>query len=266
MMRSIWNGSIEIGLINIPVSVYSAQKQNNISFSLRCNECFSPITYKKVCSKCGKEFKNDNEILRCLDIGDKEYRFTKEQLNNLKNAVNDRKIRVLSVVNLDDIDEIYYEKSYYLLPSKKKVGKNKIYENLKGFVLLRNVLSLTNKGLLCKYVFRDSEKLCLIKSYKGALLLVNLYYQEAINDLEIEEFKEEIKKEEEELMKILLEKLENRINISEIENEYNKRIFEVIENGVENIVEKMKSVDEVSFEEALRKSLETIGKKEKVKV
>jgi len=265
MTRSVWNGNIEIGLINIPISIYTAQKQNNIGFSLRCNECFSPITYKKVCSKCGKEFKNDSEILRSLDIGDKEYRFTKEQLNNLKNAVNDRKIKVLSVVNLDDVDEIYYEKSYYLLPSKKKVGKNKIYENLKGYILLKNVLSLTNKGLLCKYVFRDSEKLCLIKSYKGALLLTNLYYQEAINELEIEEFKEEIRKEEENLMKSLLEKLENKINISEIENEYNKKIYEVIEKGmdfskpIQNIV-----VKEETFEDMLKKSIECV-EKEKVK-
>src|SRR5690554_4788496 len=111
-MAVSWKGSISFGLIYIPVNLFVATKENNISFNMLHKECLSRIRYKRVCENCGREVKSD-EIIKGYNYEDDKYVvFTNDDFEKIKSP-RDKTINILQFVDINEIDPIYYNKAYY---------------------------------------------------------------------------------------------------------------------------------------------------------
>jgi DNA end-binding protein Ku len=172
-MKSIWNGSISFGLVNIPVKLYSAIESKSFSFKMLDNKHHSPIKYKRVSEKTGKEVVW-KDIVKGIDLGKGKYFVpTKEQLEAIKPEKSDS-IDIVEFVNQDQIDPIYFHSHYYIGPAKEKE---------KTYFLFKEILHRTARTALGRFVMREKEYVCAIKAYRGGLLLTTLNYPYEIRDI-----------------------------------------------------------------------------------
>lgn len=177
-MRSIWTGSISFGLVNIPVKLFSAVKEHSVGFHLIHKKDNAPVKYKKVCAKEDVEISSD-EIVKGLEISKGRFQIIeKDELEKIKPEKTDY-IDIIEVVDRFQLDIIYYDKHYYLGPQK---------EGDKAYFLFKEVLELSGKIAIARYVMKEKEYTCAISSYRNGLLLSNLNY--AFNIRNIEEINE----------------------------------------------------------------------------
>ncbi len=221
-MRSIWQGSISFGLVNIPVKLFSAVNPKSIKFRLVHNKDKAPIQYRKFCSEEEKEVPLE-EISRAIEVSKGNYYILKEdELEKLKPEKSDL-IEVKEFVNLTDIDSIYFNSHYYLAPNKAKD---------KAFFLFRKVLQDTGKAAIARFVMREKEHTCVISSYKNGILLTTLNYQYEIRDIsEVTELNEEpeLKTTEMNLAKKLIQQLtEEEFRIENFKDNYEEQLKELI--------------------------------------
>ena len=242
MQRAIWKGGLNIGMVNLNVGLYSKITNSSFSFNLLCPSCKSQISYVKKCLKCGGEFK-DNELLRGIKVCDDFVIFNKEELTEFLNKVDDKSIKIKKVIELQDIDDIYLDKSYSLLPTKIKSGNNRFYRDidLKIYALFVNTLNLYNYGLLGSYINRGKEHNVLIKAHKNYLRLYYLRNAEDIRETEIDFENIKLNKEELDKGKQLLDKFKSKLEI-EKDLESNKDLEKLILARSEGKIEIEKEV------------------------
>lgn len=256
-MRSIWNGGLNIGMINLNVGLYSKIGSNNYSFNLLCPKCKKPINYIKKCSNCNSEF-NDSELLRGIKVGENYITFNKEELSEIMHKIDDKTINIIKVIENKEITDIYLEKPYSLLPTKIKSGKNKFYRNidLKIYFLLVNLLATYDYDLLGNYISRGKEHKILIKSNGKYLTLYYLRHAEDVRETEIEFDNVDISKEELVKGKQLLDKIKSKLEI-ESDLECDKSLEKFILARAEGKVEIEKEVKkEIKKEDDLGSLLE----------
>ncbi|MEM1543700.1 MAG: Ku protein [Candidatus Bathyarchaeia archaeon] len=260
-MKALWKGSINFGLVSCPISLYVAHKTHDISFNQLCS-CGGRIREKRFCERENIEvpyYKIQKGFYISKSHG--YVVFTKEELEKLKTK-SSKVIEIVNFVNADEIDDLYIEKAYYVLPDEK---------GLKAYFLLKEVLSLTNKVGVGKITLRNRESICLIKSYKNGLVLFLLYYPDEIIDFD-ELFneqgihKEDVKKDELELAKMLIEKLSNPFKIEDFKDSYTETLQNYIKAKIENREFKIEDKREETIEfkdlmEALKRSIEIKSKK-----
>lgn len=182
-MRAIWKGSISFGLVNIPVSLYSAsQYREGLDLDMLHKKDHGRIKYIKVCQLEGKEIPYD-EIVRGYEISDGDYielttkDFEKAEVGKTKT------IDIRQFVDEMEIDSRYYEKPYYLEPSK---GAEKPYN------LLREALKRSKTVALATFVMRATPSMAAIKPIGRILILNKMRFPADIksgSDLNIEESK-----------------------------------------------------------------------------
>lgn len=118
-MRSMWNGTITFGLVNIPVGMYPATKENQVSFHLLHKKDCGRIKNQRVCTECGEVLDYD-ELVKGFEYEKGEYvTLTEEDLKKVKPEATET-ITICGFVELNDIDPVYFDNPYYLIPAKKK--------------------------------------------------------------------------------------------------------------------------------------------------
>jgi DNA end-binding protein Ku len=168
--QGIWSGTISFSLVAIPVQLVKAVEPDRVSFRMLHSKDYSPLMRRMVCPKEGKIVSPD-EIIRGYEIGpDKYILITDEELESVS-PERSRTIEIVEFIDMDDVDPIYYNHPYYLVPAK---GGEKAYR------LLVEVMRRTNKAGLAKFVLGEREYLVALKSTKGALSLITLHYSEEI--------------------------------------------------------------------------------------
>lgn len=165
-MRAIWSGAISFGLVNIPVKLYSAVGENKLDFDLLNRKDLARIKYSKVSEKSGKEV-SSKDIVKGYEIEKGQYVILEDEDFEKVDAKKTRTIEIITFVEVDEIDSIYFEKPYYLEPSK---GSEKPY------ALLREALEDSQKVGVATYVFRNREKIGVIKPMGDVLLLNQMRY------------------------------------------------------------------------------------------
>lgn len=251
-MRSVWNGNIAFGLVSIPVKLYSAVSQRSIGFKLLCNDCMTPIRYERHCEGCEGPVEWSDTI-KALDLGDGQFLpFTKEELDTIKPEKTDR-IEIIEFVNGEEIEPIFYDKFYYCGPSRKTD---------RAYFLLKRVLEDSGQVAIGRFVMREREYVTAIQPYQSGLLLATLNYSYEIRSIdEIETLKEqpELKKEELELARKLVDQLQqDELDLQNFRDEFADRLQEMIEKKEKIVVEETgeeKAFDEESLMEALQASL-----------
>ncbi|WP_413560245.1 Ku protein [Bdellovibrio sp. HCB209] len=162
-MASIWKGSISFGLLNIPVTLQGAQSEKEISFSMLDKKDLSRIQYKKVNAKTGKEVPYEN-IVKGYEYSSGRYVIVTEDEIRKSNVKTSQTMDIEDFVAIDEIDPMFFEKPYYLVPQK---GAEK------GYYLLRDALASSEKVAVCKIVIRIRQHLAMIMP-KGDYLILEL--------------------------------------------------------------------------------------------
>jgi len=189
--RSVWNGSISFGLVNIPIKLFTVSDSNNEYSFNQLDENGHRIQYKKWCPIEEKEIPYE-QIKKGYEIAKDEYIIIeKEDLDKIK-AVTTKTIDIKEFIDLKDFDTILIEKSYYVSPFMDAAGKkrkNKQKENMvsasnKAYRLFVDSLKETNKIAIGKVVLKDREHLVAIRPYQKGLIMHQLMYQEDITPID----------------------------------------------------------------------------------
>lgn len=254
--RSIWSGSITIGLVNVPVKLYSMVYDKGISFHFLHKTDGQPLKYVKVCTKEDK-IVPWNEVIRGYEVAKNEFiTFDKTELDAIK-PESDKRIRISKFVDYFSVDPIYFDKTYALLPDKSK----------EAYSLLLKALERKNKAGAARITLRTKEYPALLHPYKGALVLTTLRYAYDVVDPQdfeqLHKLKEPDKSELDMAIKIISE-LSGEFDITEFEDTYMKKVEELVAQkmkGEKIIVEKAPEVEAKSLMVALRETIKQLEKK-----
>jgi len=160
-MRAIWKGSIGFGLVNIPVNLYSATVDREVKFALLHKDDMSEIRYARICKAEEKEVPYE-EIVKGYEYEKGLYVVLTEEDLQKANIEKSKRIEIVSFADEHEIDSIYFEKPYYLEPDKKS-GQ--------AYAILRDALLKSKKVGIARYVFRNHERLGIIKVHDHVLIL-----------------------------------------------------------------------------------------------
>ena len=243
--RSIWNGSISFGLVNIPVKVFSVSDSNHDYSFNQLDSKGHKIQYKKWCPVEEKEISYE-EIRKGYKIAKDEYVIIdKEDFDKIK-AVTTKTIDIKEFIDLNDFDTVLIEKSYYVSPSLDGAGKRKkskqkanvVASSSKAYNLFIASLKKTNKIAIGKVVLKDREHLVAIRPYQKGLVMHQLMYQEEItpvNEIESMPGSESsspsplIDKNELELGELLIKNLTNSdFDITRYTDEYVEQLEKIV--------------------------------------
>jgi len=174
MAVGIWSGTISFSLVAIPVQLVKAVKPGRISFRTLHSKDYSPLARRMFCPK-QETLVPPEEIIRGYEIGPDRYLpVTDEELESVS-PERSRTIEIIDFIDMNEVDPIYYDHPYYLVPAK---GGEKAYR------LLAEVMRRTNKAGLAKFVLVEREYLVAVKSTEGALTLITLHYNEDLLTVE----------------------------------------------------------------------------------
>lgn len=224
-MKTIWQGTLSFGLVNIPVGLYSAVEAQSLGFTMLCATCNHPITYKRWCNHCEKEVEW-NDIVKGLKLKkDTYFVLTQENLHKLKPT----KTEAISIEEFVDpalIDPIYLEKHYYVAP--KKAGE-------KSYFLFAQALLVSQKVAIGVFVMRDKEHVCVIFPYQNGLLLTTLNYAYEIKSIDALETLKTVPKIAEDELKLAVKLIElrskKRFDITKFKDHFAERLEQVIKKG-----------------------------------
>src|SRR5512139_3581897 len=168
--QGIWSGTISFSLVAIPVRLVKAIEPGRISFRLLHSKDYSPLARRMFCPE-EETMVPPDEIIRGYEIlPDKYIPMTDEELESVS-PERSRTIEIAEFIDLSEVDPVYYEHPYYLVPSK---GGEKAYR------LLVEVMRRTKKAGLAKFVLAEREYLVAVTSRDGALALTTLHYNEEV--------------------------------------------------------------------------------------
>ena len=251
--RSIWSGAITIGLVNVPVKLYSMIYDKGISFHFLHKTDGQPVKYVKVCTKEDKIIPW-NEVVRGYEVAKNQYIvFEKKELDAVK-PESDKRIRISKFVDYFSVDPIYFDRTYALLPDKSK----------DAYSLLLRALERTNKAGAGRITLRTKEYPALVHTYKGALVLTTLRYAYDVVDPRVFEALsklEEPPKAELDLAVKIISDLSGDFDITEFKDTYLQRVQALVEQrlkGEKIVVEKAPEVEAKGLMVALRETLKQL--------
>jgi DNA end-binding protein Ku len=224
-VRSIWKGAISFGLVTIPVKLYSATEQKDVSFHQVRRSDGSRIRYKRVAQADGEEVPY-GEIAKGYELPSGEtVVLTDEDFADLPLTTN-RAIDVLQFVPLEEVDPIYFEKTYYIEPDKT---------GAKPYVLLRDALEESGKVAIVKVALRNRESLATLRVREGVFVLETMLWPDEVRKPDFAFLDEDIEVRSQELAMAgsLIETLSGEFDPSQYKDEYREALQQVIEAKVE---------------------------------
>jgi DNA end-binding protein Ku len=224
-MRPIWKGAISFGLISIPVKLFSSVEKKNLKFHLMHEEDGGRIKYKRVCAKCGKEVDWD-DIVKGYEYSKDHYvTFNDEELEAVE-VDSVRAIDVVSFVPLTDIDPIYFDKTYYVVPEQS---------GLKAYKLLQEALEAEGQVGVAKVALRDKEHLATIRLKDDVFVLETMHWPDEIRAAEFDELKGkvDVRDQEVKMARQLIQQLSDEFHPEQFEDEYRIALEEVAQRKVE---------------------------------
>ena len=263
MARAIWKGSISFGLVNIPIALYPATRREELKFRLLRQSDLSPVNYKRVAEKDGKEVSWD-QIVKGYEYEKGKYVVLKDEDFERVDLEATQTVDIKDFVDQEEIDPMFFYKPYYLEPQK---GGDKAY------ALLRDALKDSNKVGIAKVVIKTRQYLAGVKPEDGALVLELMHFVDELADpgkLHVPK-KTEVGKREMNMAKSLIDSMSSKWNPEKYKDDYREALMEVIEEKVEaggkEIEEKPKKAPKptkiIDLVSVLQKSLEQTGGKKK---
>ena len=218
-MRTIWNGSISFGLVNIPIGLALATQRDDVSFRTLHRECGTPIKQKRWCPLHEREVEAD-ELVKGWEVAKGEFVLVEESDLEAVALQRSQSIEILRFVQLADVDPVFFDRTYYLSPASAEAAR-------RPYVLLLRAMQESGTAAVGKFVLWGKENLCLIRPQGDTLALETLFFADDVRSkAEIEEAVEatEVKKAELALAGQVIESLVGEWVAEDFENEYRRDV------------------------------------------
>jgi len=253
-MRTIWNGSISFGLVNIPIGLALATQRSDISFRTLHRECGTPIKQKRWCPLHEREVEPE-ELVKGWEVAKGEYVLVEEADLESVALQRSQSIEILRFVELAEVDPVYFDRTYYLAPAASEAQR-------RPYVLLLRAMQESGMAAVGKFVLWGKENLCLIRAQGDTLLLELLFFAEDVrakNEIEEAVGTVAVKKTELQLAQQVIDSLVGEWKIEDFENDYRRDLRTMLEAKLagEEIArpEPVAETPVIDLMEALRRSV-----------
>ncbi|MBB5867855.1 DNA end-binding protein Ku [Allocatelliglobosispora scoriae] len=173
MARAIWTGVISFGLVAVPVRMFSATREHEVSFHQFEKGTSDRIRYQRVNERTGKEV-DYADIVKGADIGGGDHVLLEAADLDAVAPGRSRSMEIHQFVDLDEIDPIYFQKTYYLAPGSE--------ETVKTYMLLRDAMADLNRAAVATLVMRNKEYLAAVRADGNLLVLETMYFADEVRD------------------------------------------------------------------------------------
>jgi DNA end-binding protein Ku len=220
MARSLWTGSISFGLVSVPVRMYSAVEEHTLHFNLVHEPDGSRIGYEKVCKAEDKPVPDD-EIVKAFEYEKGEWVYMTDEDFEAAAAENHRTIDIRAFVPFDDVDPIYFERTYYLGPAQ---------DGERVYALLARAMADSGLAGVAKWVMRDRQNLGLLRVRDGVIAVERMHFADEIRSPEgLAPSDGEVNKQELEMAAQLIEQFKGDFKPEEYRDTYRDALCEIIE-------------------------------------
>jgi DNA end-binding protein Ku len=229
MAHAIWSGAINFGLVTIPVKLFTAVKADELSFNMLHAKDEGRIKYERVCSVDGKPVPWD-EIVKGYEYEKGEYVVLTDADFDAVNPEATQSVDILEFVELDKINPMYFDKPYYLEPTKQ--GRH-------AYALLREALADTNRVAIARVVVRTKEYIAAVKPIGDALVLELMHWASEIVSADTLEIpgREKLPEKETQMARMLIDTMSvDEFEPAKFTNSYRDQLLTMIEaraNGKE---------------------------------
>ena len=229
MAHAIWSGSINFGLVTIPVKLFTAVKTDDLSFNMLHKKDEGRIKYERVCSVDGKPVPWD-EIVKGYEYEKGEYVVLTDEDFAKVNPEATQSVDILEFVELDKINPMFFDKPYYLEPTKQ--GKH-------AYALLREALADSNRVAIARVVIRTKEYIAAVKPIDGALVLELMHWASEIVPADTLEIpgREALPEKEMQMARMLIDTMSvEEFDATKFTNKYHDELLAMIDaraNGKE---------------------------------
>jgi len=257
MARAIWKGSIAFGLVNIPVELHTAVRDSRPRFRMLHAEDKSPVKFERVCAREGKPVAWD-DLVKGYEYDKGRFVIVTKEDFRAAALEKSRTVDIRSFVKGEEIDDRFFESSYYLTPGK---GGERSY------ALLREAIRATGLVGIATIVLREAQHLAAVEVVKNAMVLTLMRYAEELVDVSEYKFPpaSEIRKPELQMARTLVEQLADTWDPSQFTDQYRENLMKIIKAKLKGKEPKLTETVEpqqaevVDLMERLRRSLQGTG-------
>ena len=223
-MRAIWKGAIAFGLVNVPVKVYSATEDHDISLHQVHNADGGRIRYQRRCEVCG-EVVDYSDIEKAFDEDGRTVVLSKDELKSIP-AENSHEIEVVQFVPSEQLEPMMFEKSYYLEPDSKSP---------KAYVLLRRALEDTDRVAIVQFALREKTRLGALRIKDDVLVLQSLLWPDEVREAKFPSLEAEIRisPQERDMSAALVESMAADFEPDSFTDEYQAQLRQLIDAKLE---------------------------------
>ena len=269
-MRPLWKGSVSFGLVNIPVKLFAATEKKSVRFRYLHEPCRTPVEYRKVCPTCNKEIAMD-EIVKGYEYEKGRFVVIEESDFARIPAETTKTIAIVDFVHSEEVDPIYYDRSYYLAPGE--TGE-------KAFQLLMQSMEEAGMAAIARLVLRSRQALGVLRVFRDSLALETMFYPDEVRSTAaLPAWNRDFKVEEGELQmaRMLIENLTAPFSPQKYTDEYRQALLDIIEGKIKgekvfvpsspetgevvDLVEALKASVEATRDKARQESAEGKGEK-----
>jgi DNA end-binding protein Ku len=256
MARPIWSGVISFGLVSVPVAMFSATRDHEVSFHQFEQGTGDRIRYQRVNERTGKEV-DYADIVKGADIGDGQYVMLNADELDAVAPGRSRSLDIHRFVDLDDIDPIYFQKTYYLAPGTD--------ETVKTYALLRDAMAASNRAAVATLVMRGKEYLAAVRADGDLLVLETMFFADEVRDAhkELDRLpgRVQLRREELAMARQLIESMVGPWKPTEYHDTYTERVQALIDAKVKGAevtpaAEAPAATEASDLMEVLRRSVE----------
>lgn len=226
MPRPLWNGSISFGLVNVPIRLFKAQSAKDVRFHQLHVKDGVRIQQKRFCAAEQTEVPYE-EIVKGYEISPERYVIIEPDELKALDPKASHTIDILDFVQLDQIDPLYYESGYYVVPDDRSA---------KPYALLARAMEQTNRVAIAKFVMRTKEYLCALRVREGMVVLETMLFPDelvGVDDLSLPDMDIEVSDRELQMAVQLVESLAADFEPSNYRDEYREKVLAMIEAKAE---------------------------------
>jgi DNA end-binding protein Ku len=263
MASTVWKGYVSFGLISVPIRLFVAAREEHIGFNQIHKECGTRVKQQLYCPHDERVVER-SELAKGYQVDKDTYVLvTDEELKSLE-AESSESMEIQQFVNLDDVDPVYYQTSYYTVPEDP--GR-------RAYALILQGMEQLKLGAIAKITLHQREQIVMIRPYNKGLVLHTLYYPAEVRQIAEYGQDEDLKlqKAEVDLAEQFMKQLTAKFEPEQFKDEYQTRVEELVESKEAGMVLKSEKHPKkhmapvINLMDALKKSMEqqeAVGKKE----
>lgn len=266
MARAIWNGSLSFGLVNVPIELYSATEDKTIHFNQFEAGTSDRVRNRRVNERTGEEV-DFGDVVKGYDVGGGEYVIVSSEELESAEPGRTRNVEITDFVDLDAIDPVYYQKTYYLAPKGEQAER--------AYGLLRKAMEDSNKVAIATLVMRGKQYLVAVRPERRVLVLETMFFADEVRDPAEEipgiPLQAKFTGREVDTAKMLIDSMTGEWKPGQYHDTYRQRVLELIERkrtGEEIVVGRKEAdpapvIDLVAALEASVEAVRTMPKSNK---